>query len=49
VAMVAMTPLITIQLLGLIFQIKSKKQAKAPKEEVLVYESEIFEMEDSHE
>lgn len=49
VAMVAMTPLITIQLLGLAFQIKSKKQEKAPKEEVLVYESEIFEMEESHE
>ena len=49
VAMVAMTPLITIQLLGLVFQIKAKKLAKVEKEEVMVYESEIFEMEDSHE
>ena len=49
VAMVAMTPLITIQLLGLVFQIKSSKHANAAREEVMVYESEIYEMEEDHE
>ena len=49
VAMVAMTPLITIQILGLVYRIKSKKQPKVQAEEVAIYESEIFEMEEHHE
>ena len=37
VAMVAMTPLITIQILGLIFRIKQQKQAKRIAENEMAY------------
>ena len=51
VAMVAMTPLITIQILGLVFKIKSRRaEAEVPKEngenEIEIFDNEIFEMED---
>ena len=49
VAMVAMTPLITIQILGLVFKIKSRRaEAEVTKEngEIEIFDNEIFEMED---
>lgn len=49
VAMVAMTPLITIQLLGLVYKLKSRRsRTEAVKEEILV-DNEIFEMEGNDE
>ena len=46
VAMVAMTPLITIQILGVMFKLKDKK---AKKQAALEIDSEIYEMEDANE
>ena len=47
--MVAMTPLITIQLLGLVYKLKSRRsQTETVKEEILV-DNEIFEMEENDE
>ena len=46
VAMVAMTPLITIQILGVMFKLKDKK---AKKQATLEIDSEIYEMEDANE
>ncbi|MDD5899877.1 MAG: DUF1538 domain-containing protein [Lachnospiraceae bacterium] len=53
VAMVAMTPLITIQILGLVFKIKSRKaENEIPKEtvdnEIEIFDNEIFELEDGN-
>lgn len=48
VAMVAMTPLIAIQILGLVFKMKSRKAAAvapAEMEKVEIYDTEIYEME----
>ena len=54
VAMVAMTPLITIQILGLVYKLKLRKaEADVPvpveETEIEIYDNEIFEMEGSDE
>lgn len=55
VAMVAMTPLITIQILGLVFKLKARKAeeevvtAPAQAVEVKEYDTEIYEMEGNDE
>ena len=54
VAMVAMTPLITIQILGLVYKLKLRKaEADVPvpveETEIEIFDNEIFEMEGSDE
>lgn len=49
VAMVAMTPLITIQILGLVYKLKSRRRQSGAVEEKISIDNEIFEMEGNDE
>ncbi|MCH5272267.1 MAG: DUF1538 domain-containing protein [Lachnospiraceae bacterium] len=49
VAMVAMTPLITIQILGLVYKLKIRRHQADVVEEKIVIDNEIFEMEGNDE